>query len=71
MSRVKVLHEDVGGKMVLSIEVSLSLNHLKTRGIGGSKEGEKERALRASAGQAKSDDPKYKVALQRSHKRPV
>ena len=31
-------------KMVLSIKVSL-----RTRGIGGSKEGERERALRASA----------------------
>ena len=49
---------------MLSIEVSLSLNHLKTRGIGGSKEGERERALHASPGQAKSDDPKYKSSLE-------
>ena len=34
---------------MLSIKVSLSLNHLKTRGIGGFKEGEREKVLRASA----------------------
>ena len=36
-------------KTVLSIKVSLTLNYLKTRGIGGFKEGERERVLHASA----------------------
>ena len=36
-------------KMVVSIKVSLSLSHPKTRGVGGFTEGERERALHASA----------------------
>ena len=34
---------------MLLIELSLSLNHLKTRDVGGFKEGKRERAHRASA----------------------
>ena len=61
------------GEEVLSIKVSLSLNHLTT------KEGENPSCTsnyrqKQSCIEAKSDDPKYKSSLearQRSHKRAV
>ena len=58
-------------KTVLSIKVSLSLNHLKTRGIGGFKGAFHASAIRVDLRLAAetelyreaSDDPKYKVIL--------
>ena len=74
-------HKDLGDcskqclrKMVLSIKVSLSLNHLKTREIGGFERKSpsciNNKSESKTSGQAKSDDPKYKSSVAAETEKP-